>query len=901
MSLLRLLYRALLYLCPPAFRRRFGWQMAGDFEEICREVGRPSDLRDWVPVVRAMGDVVRTALREWFRRATRRWPQAVVSMPSTGPGGASQGRMRGIGDAVRRDLQYAVRQLWRERTLTSVIVLTLAVGLGTTAAIFSVLDTVVLRPLPFHDPQAVYRIFEISPQGSDYTTSEPMLLDWQAMVRSFGEVGAYTFSSAIVRAGGEPASVDGGRVTQNLMPLLGLRPVLGRGFRPEEDRPNPSQHVVILGEGYWRRRFGGDPAVVGATISMSGVPTVVVGVADLRQIRLLDYVEQLDYLVPLAADPTASRRMHYLTALGRLAPDVSPARARAELNGIARRMARAHPESNQGWGAGVMPAQEWIVTDRVRTAIAALAGAVVVLLLLTCANVSSLLVAKATTRLEELGVRSALGASRPRIIGQLMTESLLFACLGGGAGLAVAVGLIGAVRAYGPADVPRLADVALDGPVLLFTLGAALATCLMFGAVPAWHGSRSGASLTVNRVRGSSSSGTWVRDALIVGELALAMIILVGVGLTGHSFHRLLRVDPGFETAGLYAVRLSRPPADSVVDPVALFSDLERRAAGVPGIAGAGLTYIEPFGSNNTSHRVAPEEWHATTQEEFLGVDWRAVTPGFFTILGVQPRKGRLLGDEDAKAGSDTLGATPVVIDEALAARLWEGEDPVGHTLVWSRPGGTRLSVVGVVEDVKDVHMDRPGRGTVYFHHAAQPWSTMTLLLRVRGNPQQVLAAVRHQIRAAAPGIPIPTIHSIGENMRRSVAMPRFILQLFGLFGTVAILLAMTGVYGVLAHHVTRRTREIAVRVAVGAQTRDVLHLILSQVAWRMLAGLLLGLGGALVAARWIGAVLYDIEPTDPLAYLAAAAVLAMAALAATAPPARRAATVDPARALTAE
>lgn len=633
---------------------------------------------------------------------------------------------------------------------------------------------------------------------------------------------------------------------------------------------------------------------------MDGAPTVVVGVADLSQVRLLDFVEHLEFLVPLRADPANSRNMHAITALGRLTPGVTRSRAQADLDGLAAAVGRAHPGSNEGWGARIIPAQEWIVSNEVRTALAALSGAVALLLLLACANVSNLLVAKATTRVRELGVRTALGASRGALLRQLMTESLLLAALGSVAGLAVTFGIVHMVRVFGPSDVPRLAAVDVDGPVLLFTLGAAVVTCLVFGSVPAWHGARAGAHSALKRDGGGGRTGTRIRDALVVGELALAMVILVGVGLTGRSFQKLLRADPGFAADGLYSVRLKQPPGAGASDPATAFAALERQVSQLPGVTAAGLTFVEPLGGGSTSNRVAPEAWQAASQEEYLGVDWRAVTPGFFATMGLTPRAGRLLDDGPATPSDRTAGV-PVVIDETLAARAWPDEDPVGRTLLWSRPGGQRLSVVGVVKSVRDVRMGRPLRGTVYLPHAARPWSTMTLMVRLHGDPRTTLPTLRRTLRAAEPGMPVPAIHPVAENLGHGTAMPRFILQLFGLFGSVALVLAVTGVYGVMSNHVARRTREIGLRTAVGARSRDILGMVLTRVLWRTLAGLGLGVVGAFAASRGIGSVLYEVEPTDPLAYIAAMAVLAAAAVAAAASPARRAVAVDPMVALDAE
>ncbi|MFG1691736.1 ABC transporter permease, partial [Gemmatimonadota bacterium] len=480
-------------------------------------------------------------------------------------------------DSLRQDLVYAVRQLWKNKGFTSAAVVALALGIGATTAIFSVVNAVVLRPLPFHQPDSLVRLYELTPQGRRYTTSEPTLLDWQVMPRSFQGVGAYTFARVTLTGQGEPESVTGGMVTHNLLPLLGIEPILGRGFLPEEDRPDADTRVLILSEGLWERRFGRDFDVVGRSLVVDGEPTTIIGVVSLRGIALIDFEEELEFLVPLAASPDASRSNHFITAIGRIAPGISRVQAQQEMDGIAQRIGEEYPRFNEGWGVRLVPIREWMIGPELGRTVFVLLGAVGLLLLLACANVSNLLVARGTTRVREIGVRAALGASRGRIVRQLLTESFILAGLGGMVGIALTYWTMPLARSFGPGNIPRLDEASVDGSVLGFALAVAVLTCLLFGLVPAFQAVRGELHEALKEGARSVVAGSRIRDLLVIGELALAVVVLVGAGLMGHSFIRLLSVDPGFESESVHSVRLQLPPSSGVEERLSFFRLLEER------------------------------------------------------------------------------------------------------------------------------------------------------------------------------------------------------------------------------------------------------------------------------------------------------------------------------------
>jgi len=805
---------------------------------------------------------------------------------------------RHVLDAIALDLSFAVRQLLSARGFAAAALLMLALGTGATTTIFSVVNAVLLRPLPFTDPDRLVRLYEVTPQGRQYTTSEPTLLDWQRMPRGFDGVAGYTFTSATLTGDGEPEALTGGRISWNLLPLLGVEVTLGRGFTAAEDDIRGDRQVVVLGEGIWRRRFGANPDLVGRGVTLDGQPVTVVGIARLDAVALMD-TETLEYLVPLAADPDASRTNHYITAVARLAPGVSLRDAQAEMTRIAGELGRDFPASNGDWGARVVPVRDWVIDARLERTLAVLLGAVGLLLLLACANVSNLLLARGTTRARELAIRAAIGASRARLVGLLLTESLLLAGLGTAAGLALAAAAMPVVGALGPADVPRLAEVTVDGTVLGFSAAAAVVTALVFGLVPAFRSARRDVDVALREGGRNVAAGGRLRGVLVVSELALAMLVLVGAALLARSFLKLQAVDPGFDPEHAYAVRLQLPASTADEACVAFFETLEARLRALHGVVSVGSAFIEPFSGTHTSNRVAATDARPQAPGDFIAIDWRTVTPDFWKTMRIPLVRGRWLTARDGGPAGPRR-PVPVVISRSLARALWGDEDPIGRTLLWRGPEGPTREVVGVVGDVRDYALESE-LPMLYYVHQAVPWSTMTVVVRIDEPAAAVLPAVGRAIRAAAPGLPVPAILPLAATLGRAVAAPRFLLQLFGVFAVLALVLGGMGVYAVTLVGVTERAREIGVRMALGARPAGILWLMLRQSLARLAVGLALGLAAAVALARSMSALLYEIQPVDPTSYAVVAAILAVVTVLATVVPGGRATRVDPRVAFTAE
>ncbi len=801
-------------------------------------------------------------------------------------------------DAIGLDLSFATRQLLSAKGFTAAALLMLALGTGATTVIFSVVNAVVLRPLPFVDPDRLVRLYEVTPQDRQYTTSEPTLLDWQRMPRGLDGVAGYTFTRATLTGDGEPEALSGGRISWNLLPLLGLDVMLGRGFIAAEDNIRGDRQVVVLGEWIWRRRFGANPNLVGRSVTLDGQSVTVVGIARLDAVKLMD-TEALEFLVPLAADPDASRTNHYITAVARLAAGVSLRDAQVEMTRIAGELGQDHPASNGGWDARVVPVRDWVIDARLERTLAVLLGAVGLLLLLACANVSNLLLARGTTRARELAIRAAIGASRARLVGLLLTESLLLAGLGTAAGLALAAASTPLVRALGPADVPRLTEVAVDGTVLGFSAAAAVVTALVFGLVPALRSARRDVDVALREGGRSVAGGGRLRGALVVSELTLAMLVLVGAALLARSFLKLQAVDPGFDPEHAYTVRLQLPASTSDEACVAFFESLEARLRTLHGVVSVGSAFIEPFSHTHTSNRVAATDARPQAPGDFISIDWRTVTPDFWKTMRIPLVRGRWLTDRDGgPAGPRQL--VPVVVSRSLARALWRDEDPIGRTLLWRGLEGPAREVVGVVGDVRDYELESE-LPTLYYVHQAVSWSTMTVVVRIDEPAAAVLPAVRREIRAAAPGLPIPAIQPLAATLGRAVAAPRFLLRLFGVFAVLALVLGGMGVYAVTLVGVTERTREIGVRMALGARPGEILGLMLRQSLARLAVGLALGLAAAVALAHSMNALLYEVRPVDPVSYAVVAAILAVVTLLATVVPGGRATRVDPRVAFTAE
>ena len=803
-------------------------------------------------------------------------------------------------DTLRQDLRYALRALRRNPGFTLAAVLTLALGIGANSAIFSLVNGVLLRELPYPEPARLMTVWGHYPSTGRSTVSLPDYVDWREGTRTFAELAARYGRTLNLGGGegfdGEPEQVASDLVTPNFFRTVGVALALGRAFVEEEGRAGAPE-VAVLSHGLWRRRFAADPAILGRSVVLNGRPFTVVGVAP----EGFRFLRDVDVWTPLRVDMSTQRRSEFLTVVGRLRPGVTPVQAKADMDAVARRLAERYPETNASWTSlEVLPLKEYLVGD-VRRPLLVFSGAVALVLLIACANVANLLLARASGRSREIAVRLALGAGRPRLVRQLLTESALLALLGAATGLVLAVWATRGLQVAAARLVPRLDEVQVDGTVILFSLGLAVVTGLLFGLAPALR--LAGGPLATTLRDGTRSVGggrlARFRSGLVLGEVALAVILLVGAGLLLQSFERLTRVNLGFRPEGVLTYGLVLPSAvygDDAQLP-ALYERILERTRALPGVRSASMASELPMGGAN----YITFQIEGRTPPADVGEDLQpfAVSPGHFATLGIPLRRGRLLETGDAAGAPDVA-----VVNEELVRRFFGGGDPIGRRISvdGTGEGAPRwMTIVGVVGDVAQEAVTAAPYPQVYAPLAQSPVRTVAVAVRTEGAPMALARAARGALAAAEPGLPPRDVRTLEERVGDTIAMPRVSAVVFSLFAAVALALAAIGLYGVLAYTVTQRTREIGIRLALGAAGSEVLRLVLWQGMRPALAGIVVGLLAALATTRLMGSLLYGVGATDPLTFVAVPLFLATVALAAIWIPARRAAHVDPMIALRAE
>jgi predicted permease len=807
-------------------------------------------------------------------------------------------------DTLLQDLRYALRTLRRSPGFALVAVLTLALGIGMNTAIFSVVNGVLLRPLPFRNPDELVRLHHVHPEkepaGGPFSPQD--FQDLQAGAHGFELLAAYLYApglSAInLTGGGEPRQVQAAYVSREFFPLLGANAARGRTLRPEENVPG-ADRVVVLSDALWRRRFNADPVLVGRTVTLRGERFTVVGV---MPPGFAFPAPEAEAWVPISLigedDIPHIRELRWMSVVGRLRPGTTPEAAAGSVNGVLARLAAEHAESNEGWERARMETLRDAVVGPVRPALLVLLGTVTLVLLVACANLANLLLARASAREREVAIRTALGASRGQLVRQMLTESVVLAVLGGVLGLAVAAAGVRALLALSAGTIPRPHEVGIDGRVAVFALLLSLVTAVLFGLVPALRAARGATADTLRDGGrgGSERRGTGTRAALVLAQTAAAMVLLVSAGLLVNSFWRLVTVDPGFRPGNvlLASLEISTDRYDTPIKMNGYRNELIRRVGELPGVKAVGAAKTQPLRGGGEPYeftlpgRSGPDAVMAPASGTLI------VSPGYFAALGIPLVRGRVF-----EANDDLPESPPVLmINQAAARRYWPGADPVGQTVVM---GNTPITVVGVAGDVRNEGLAATPQPTVYFPFGLAPRAATQLFIRTTGDPVGMTAAVRQAIRAADPLQPIAEIRTLRSAMADTVAQPRFFTILLTLFGGVAVLLAALGLYGVVAYTVTRRTTEIGIRMALGARARDVVRMVVRRSALPTAAGILVGMFVALLVTRWMGSMLFQVRPADPVTFAAAGLLLAGVALLASWLPARRAARIDSMSALRAD
>ncbi len=800
-------------------------------------------------------------------------------------------------DALLQDLRHGARQLRRARGFTAIAALTLALGIGGTTAIFTVVRGVLLRPLPFPSPDRLVRVWPAAPRDGQARMgfSVPDFEDWAAHSRSLVSLGLYsTIPSDVVLTGrGQAEALPTAHVSAGFFETLGVPAELGRTLLPVEEKG--ANHVIVLSDAAWRTRFGADPGLVGSRILLAGVPYTVVGIMPPAFGFPSHDIEAWVFLstVPQSSIPLQLRVVRLLSAVGRLRPGVSVAQARAELSGVARALAAEHPQTNADLTAAtVQPLREAMVGD-VRLALLVLLGATMLILLIACANVANLVLARGTARRREVAVRAALGAGRARLLRQLLVENLLLGLVGGALGLVLAFWGVAALLARADGLLPRAAEVRPDAQVLLFALVASLLTGLLFGLLPAWGASRPRlASVLREGGRGATAAHGRARRALVVAEVALSLVLLAGAGLLLRSLWSLRSVDPGFATADRLVVTLTISDVKYPTRPgyMAFHHELMRRLGALPGVRAVAATRFLPLDGGVEDHGwTVPGS--GVDPDRNPSADLIQVTPGFFRTMGIPLVRGRAIEEQDRADAPLVL-----VINRTLARAAFGAADPVGHTIDFG--GGGPLPVVGVVGDVRQRELRAPPPPIVYVAEQQTPRRALTYVLHTTGKALALAPAVRRIVADMDPDQPIARITSLEGALSESITTPRFLATLLATFAALALLLAALGIYGVLSYQVRQRTHEIGIRLALGARAGDVVGLLIRQGMAPVALGLAAGAAGAVLLTRLMSSLLFAVAPDDPATLAAAAALLGAVALAAVWIPARAAARVDAVRTL---
>jgi putative ABC transport system permease protein len=797
-------------------------------------------------------------------------------------------------------LSFGLRLLLKNKGFTLVALIALALGIGANTAIFTVVNAVLLRPLPYHEPERLVTIWEESPQLGMYQmpVSFANLRDWVDQNQVFEQISAYTFTNVNLIGAGEPERLSTIRSSANLFSLLGAAPMLGRTFLAEEDKEGAGR-VVILSHHLWQRRFGSASSILGQPVTLNNQTYTVVGIMPPAfqfpvGFSYLGKVlnESIDLYIPLAATSKETTRGNYsFFALGRLKPGVTIEQARAEMSTIEGRLEEQYPDGNFGIGVSLIGTHEQTIKD-IRPALLVLLGAVTFLLLIACSNIANLLLARAAGRQKEFAIRAALGASRVRIVRLLLAESITLSLAGGCLGLLLALWGIDALVALAQ-DIPRVNEVGLDARVFGFTVAVSLATGIIFGLIPAIQASRPNLNETLKE--GSRSSmgsvgGKRIRSVLVSAEVALSLVLLIGAGLMVKSFVRLQQMNLGFNPDNVIALSLSLPPSTypDARRQAAFFKEALERIQSLAGVRSAGATTGLPLVLSLSGSDFRIEGRPEAEPGENTIVNTRSISPGYFSTLGIAFVKGRDFSERDNGEASKVA-----IINDNLARSYFSNEDPVGKRITFDE-GKTWLSIVGIITDVKQLGLDASARPEVYWPYAQMAAPSMSLVVRTDSSPASLVAAVKSEIQTVDKDLPISEVKTMQELLAESVAGRRFNMLLLTIFAGVALVLAAVGIYSVMSYSVSQRTHEIGIRMALGARASDVLKLVVGHGMLLTLAGVAAGVAASLFLTGLMTSMLFGVTATDPITFAAVSIVLTGVALGACFVPARRATKVDP-------
>ena len=820
---------------------------------------------------------------------TQRRPLADAPLP-----GESR-RLNLLADFLQ-DLRYAARILWKNPGFTAVAVIALALGIGANTAIFSVVNTVLLRPLPYKDPEQLVMVWEDASRHG-YPRDTPAAanyVDWRDQNSVFSSMAAIADVNFNLTGVGNPERLKGRRVSANLFPLLGVEPQLGRVFTAAEDQPG-AQGVVVLSHRLWQRRLGGDPGILGKTLTLNDEVHTVVGVMPAR-FKFPENDDELWVPIALTAQEAANRNRHYLQVVARLKPGVTLAQAQSEMTTIGARLQQQYPESNADLGVALTSLQEHIVGD-IKPALLILLGAVGLVLLIACANVANLLLARAAIRQKEIALRVALGARRWRLLRQFLTESVLLATLGGILGLAIAYAGLLLLGSFIPETISQAREISLDLKVLGFTLAVSLLTGFIFGLAPAFQALRMNQSETLKeggRDSVTGRSGKRLRGLLVTAEVAVSLVLLIAAGLLINSFLRLRNIDPGFKVDHLLTMKieLPEPKYEAFERRAAFYTDLLQRVQSLAGVRSAAVTTNLPLYRQGNSIAVRLEGKPDPPPGQELIVVTRIISPAYFETMSIPLLAGRQVTDQDTETTPNV-----VVISETMARRFWPGEDAIGKRLAAGRVRSDAdwIQVVGIAKDVRQFELNAEPRPQMYMsYRQADFFAPEDLVVKTDVEPASLAAAVRTAVWEIDKDQPISNIKTMEEILGDSIARQRFSMLLLGIFAGVALLLAAVGIYGVMSYSVAQRTHEIGIRMALGAQTGAVLKLAVGYGLKLVVAGVLIGLVAAFALTRLMATLLFGVTPTDPATFALISLLLVGVAAVASYIPARRATKVDP-------